>query len=405
MTLMKAVRTAGSVFSSKRNLSIISVIVAVAASLATLVYFYYSFSSIEINKIASQDVRSNSRIESYDFARILENKIDTISTSLDIIANAPAVQNNQQIDARTFFDSAKNISESWVDFFAWLGPDGKLVWSSNLNETVYEEYKGTDLSFRPYFTVPKSTLEPYYSSVIASVDNIPRIFVSVPILGSIGNQSRGGVNNDMSTLPNATTAEANTPRHIFKGIVYSGIRLDTVGELLKDQLIPEFQSSVTLLDRDGTILYSPNDTYIGQNVFSNEIQSAIYPSLIPLEFKDKFNDILKASFEGKQGSEDIKIGGQLNTVSYQPVIVETNQASSNNNTKYFMSVFIASPHLLTDNVSALIDQQKNFSIIMIAAISALSLGIAFLVITWNKRLRETVNTKTIELKDANEQSA
>ena len=202
---------------------------------------------------------------------------------------------------------------------------------------------------------------------------------------------------------NATTAELNTPRQIFKGIVYSGIRLDTVGSLLKDQLIPEFQSSVTLLDRDGTILYSPNDTYIGQNVFSNEIQSAIYPSLIPLEFKDKFNDILKASFEGKQGSEDIKIGGQLNTVSYQPVIVETNQASSNNNTKYFMSVFIASPHLLTDNVSALIDQQKNFSIIMIAVISALSLGIAFLVITWNKRLRNTVNTKTIELKDANEQ--
>jgi signal transduction histidine kinase len=403
MTLREAVRTAGSVFSSRRNLSIISVIVAVAASLATLVYFYYSFSSIEINKIASQDVRSNSRIESYDFARILENEIDTISTSLGIIANAPAVQNNQQIDARTFFDSAKNNSESWVDFFAWLGPDGKLIWSSNLNETVYQEYKGTDLSFRPYFAVPKSTLEPYYSSVIASVDNIPRIFVSVPILGSIGNQTRGGVNNDTSTLPNATTAEANTPRQIFKGIVYSGIRLDTVGDLLKDQLIPEFQSSVTLLDRDGTILYSPNNTYIGQNVFSNEIQSAIYPSLIPLEFKDKYNDILKASFEGKQGSEDIEIGGQLNTVSYQPVIVETNQASRNNNTKYFMSVFIASPHLLTNNVSALIDQQKNFSIIMIAVISALSLGIAFLVITWNKRLRNTVNTKTIELKDANEQ--
>ena len=40
---------------------------------------------------------------------------------------------------------------------------------------------------------------------------------------------------------------------------------------------------------------------------------------------------------------------------------------------------------------------------MIAVISALSLGIAFLVITWNKRLRNTVNTKTIELKDANEQ--
>jgi hypothetical protein len=188
------------------------------------------------------------------------------------------------------------------------------------------------------------------------------LFESVPILGSAGDQSRGGANNDTSTVPNGTTAEANTPRQIFKGNVYSGIRLDTVGELLKDQLIPEFQSSVSLLDRDGTFLYSPNDTYIGQNMFSNEIQSAIYPSFIPLEFKDKFNDILKASVEGKQGSEDIEFGDQINTVSYQPVIVETNQMSSNNKTKYFMSVFIASPHLLTNNVSALIDQQKNFSI-------------------------------------------
>ena len=88
--------------------------------------------------------------------------------------------------------------------------------------------RGTDLSFRPYFTVPKSTLEPYYSSVIASVDNVPRIFVSVPILGSIGNQSRGGVNNDTFLVLNYNCRN-DTPRQIFKGIVYSGIRLDTVG--------------------------------------------------------------------------------------------------------------------------------------------------------------------------------
>src|SRR4030095_7617072 len=72
-------------------------------------------------------------------------------------------------------------------------------------------------------------------------------------------------------------------------------------------------------------------------------------------------------------------------------------------TNYFMTVFIASPHLLTSNVNSLIDQQKNFSIIMVAVISALSLGIAFLVITWNKRLKNTVNAKTLELKNANEQ--
>jgi hypothetical protein len=199
--------------------------VAVAVSLGAIVYFYYSFSTIEINKIASQDVRSNSRIEAYDFARILENEIDTIRTSLGIIANAPAVQNSQQIVARTLFDSAKNNTKSWVDFFAWLGPDGKLIWSSNLNETVYQKYKGTDLSFRPYFSFPQATHEPYYSSVITSVDRVPRIFVSVPVMGSPDDQSSGGASNKTSMVHNTTTSGASTPRTVFKGIVYSGLFL------------------------------------------------------------------------------------------------------------------------------------------------------------------------------------
>ena len=97
MALGKAAGTAASLFSSKRNLTFLLVIVAVASSLGTLVYIYYSFSSNEINNIASQDIRSNARIEAYDFARILENKIDTISTSLGIIADSPAVQNDEQI--------------------------------------------------------------------------------------------------------------------------------------------------------------------------------------------------------------------------------------------------------------------------------------------------------------------
>jgi hypothetical protein len=254
MALGDHLRAAGSVFSSKRNLTIIFIIVAVAVSLGAIVYFYYSVSTKEINKISSQDVRSNSRIEAYDFARILENEIDTIRTSLGIIANAPEVQNIQQIAARTLFDSAKNNTKSWVDFFAWLGPDGKLLWSSNLNETVYQKYKGTDLSFRPYFSFPQATHEPYYSSVITSVDRVPRIFVSVPVVGSPDDQSSGGASNKTNVVHNTTTSGASTPRTVFKGIVYSGIRLDTVGELLKDQLIPEFQSSVSLLDRNGTIL-------------------------------------------------------------------------------------------------------------------------------------------------------
>ncbi|HEU4448193.1 MAG TPA: sensor histidine kinase [Nitrososphaeraceae archaeon] len=405
-------RTASSIFNSKQNLAFLSVIIVTAVSLGTVMYLYYSFSSNEIINIASQDVRSNAQIESYDFARILENKIGTISTSLGIIANAPAVQNGEEIEGRVLFDSAKNHSESWVEFYAWLDPEGKLVWSSNLNETGYKKYRGTDLSLRPYFSEPKRTHEPYYSSVIEkTVDNVPRLFVSLPIIGKEtqqnANSTLGSNNNNISD----SSVSNREQREGFKGIVYSGIRLDTVSNLLKDQLIPGFQSSVSLLDKNGTILYSQNQSYIGQNVFSNEIQSLLYPSIIPVESKDWFNGIIKESLQGNQGSQDVKISGQTNTVSYQPVIVDTNQydnssnrsSVNNNKNNYFMTVFIISPHLLTSNVSSLIDQQKNLSIIIVVVISVLALGIAFLVITWNKRLKNTVNAKTAELKEANEQ--
>jgi flagellar basal body-associated protein FliL len=52
MALGEVLRAAGTVLSSKTNLTIIFIIVAVAISLGAVVYFYYSFSSIEINKIA-----------------------------------------------------------------------------------------------------------------------------------------------------------------------------------------------------------------------------------------------------------------------------------------------------------------------------------------------------------------
>ena len=405
-------RTALSIFNNKQNLVFLSAILVIAVSLGTVMSLYYSFSSNEIVNIASQDVRSNAQIQSYDFARILENKINTISTSLGIIANAPVVQNGEQIEARNLFNSAKNYSESWVDFYAWLDSDGKLVWSSNLNETIYEKYRGTDLSLRPYFSEPKKTHEPYFSSVIEkTVDNVPRLFLSVPIIDIENQQSANstiGSNNNNFSDSAAGSQQQNAG---FKGIVYSGIRLDTVSNLLKDQLIPGFQSSVSLLDRNGTILYSQNQSYIGQNVFSNEIQSLLYPSIIPLESKDKFNGIIRESLKGNQGSQDVKISGQTITVSNQPVIVDTNQndngsnkiIASNNKNNYFMTVFIISPHLLTSNVSSLIDQQKNLSIIIVVVISVLALGIAFLVITWNKRLKNTVNAKTAELKEANEQ--
>jgi signal transduction histidine kinase len=64
-------------------------------------------------------------------------------------------------------------------------------------------------------------------------------------------------------------------------------------------------------------------------------------------------------------------------------------------------LFVSSPHQLAAEVGFLINNQKNFSTLMILIIGAVALGIAFLILSWNKRLESAVNSRTIELKDAN----
>jgi signal transduction histidine kinase len=51
----------------------------------------------------------------------------------------------------------------------------------------------------------------------------------------------------------------------------------------------------------------------------------------------------------------------------------------------------------------MVDQQRNFNLIIIGSIGALAVGAIFLILAWNKRLEETVNARTAELKQANEQ--
>ena len=65
------------------------------------------------------------------------------------------------------------------------------------------------------------------------------------------------------------------------------------------------------------------------------------------------------------------------------------------------TLFVSAPHQLATEVGVLINNQKNFSTLMVLIIGIIALGIAFLILSWNKRLESAVNSRTIELKEAN----
>jgi hypothetical protein len=102
---------------------------------------------------------------------------------------------------------------------------------------------------------------------------------------------------------------------VFTGLVAASIRATTLGKMLQSQLIPQFNSTIGLLDRNGIILYSSIPSFIGKYVFGNDIQSSLSSLLTPKD-KDSLNNLIRRSVLGGTGSGDILVQGKINTISY-----------------------------------------------------------------------------------------
>ena len=363
---------------SKISIILIVIIAAIAILLSFFSYQYFTFASQEILNIASQEIRSNAEIQAYDFSKILENRLQSITVLLQTLADSPAIQNNEFERAKVIINFRENYTSDLTDFYMWLNREGKIVWISNINSSAYQKYKGLDLSYRPYFSVPKDYSSAYYSSLIESNDKVPRLYISYPILSKQGNEYNNNNNNN-----NSTRIEG------FKGVVVTGIRMDTLGNLLKNQLFPHFNSAMGLLDDKGILLYSDNQSYIGRDIFGKNLKLSLSPNS-----EASLSKIMKTSSQNNTScSTDIIIEGKKNSLVCEPVIVEGN---------HFLTLFITAPHDLAANVISAIEQQKNFSIFAILIIGVISIGIAYLVLTWNKRLQNTVNSRTEQLSKTNE---
>ena len=364
--------------SPRTNIVILAVIASIALVLSIFSYQYSIHNSNKIVDIASQEVRSNTKIEVHDISLILANKLQTVGALLQTLAESPALHNNEYKRADIVINNRQHSSSDLTDFYMWLDKNGKINWISNINQTTYQKYKGTDLSYRPYFTIPKVTHTAYYSSVIESNDKVPRLYISYPVI-------------------NTTGTSTSTSNGIVTGVVVTSIRLQTLGNFLSNQLFPQFNSTIGLLDRNGIILYASNaQQYVGEYIFGDKFQSVLTTSLHPPESKNLLNNLMKNSLQGYTGSGDVLINGKMNTIAYQPVLV---------NGKNFLFLYISAQHNLANDVTALIDQQRYFTILVVAIIAAVAIIISFLVFSWNKRLNTIVNTRTSELKTSNDSLA
>jgi signal transduction histidine kinase len=357
----------------RRNIFPILIIIGTGTFLSVLSYQYSSFTADEIAKIASLDVRSNSRIEAHDLSQILVHRIGSITNNLQALTMAPPIQQNASETAQYLLNAAQYSTKDLTDGYYWLDKNGRVVTWSNINQETLRKVKGFDLSEQDFFRVPNSTFTPYYSSVIESPDNVPRVYISYPV---IGNQDKP-----------ADVANGSINTGSFLGVMVVPISVNTIGKFLQNELPPEFVSNVGLIDKNGIIIYARNQSLIGKNYLAEEFQSTI-----PTEIKNSYNNILRRSLQSLSGSEDVTFPGGTTTISYQPVMIDG---------RHLWTLFIGTPHNLASDVGLLINQQKNFSTLLVIIIAAIGGSIALFILSWNKRLEAAVDVRTSELKGAN----
>jgi signal transduction histidine kinase len=353
------------------NIWVLVLIGAIAIGLSIASYQYSAFTSEEIRNIGTQDIRSNTEIQAHDTANNFKNSIEAVRSNLALLSGIPAIQNQDLEASKELFSDAQETTSNITSSYFWLDKDGKLLWANAFeNSTIYNQYAGDDRSFRPYFSEPRDTLAPYFSSLIESIDGVPRLYVAHPII--------------VDTIQYDNT---NNSRSFFNGVVVSAIEVDQLGRVLQSQLSTKYGSTLGMVDRNGMILYSTNASSIGDDVFGEEVQSNV-----PLEIRDTFNSFLRDSLEGSAGSGDVAAAGNTSTIAYQPVSFSGND---------FAVVYIVTPHNIQGIVGSLIEQQRNFNLIVIALIGAIGIGIAYLVLIWNRRLSSMVKSKTAELEQTN----
>lgn len=357
---------------SRNNVIILLMIAIIGIGLSILSYQYSSFTANEIANISSQDVRSNSRIEVYQLSRILVRSMESISNNLQGLSNSISLLDIENDNVQRLFDSAQSSTKDLTNGYYMFDMNGEII-SKTSNKSIEASYFGTQANSSDIFLSPNTRNTTYYSSIINVNNQFPLLFISYPVIKNNITISNSPSQSNMSN---------------FEGIVFTTIDLSKLGEFLQKELSPEFASNVGLIDKNGVILYSQNRNVVGKNYLTPEFQD-----LIPPEIKDIYNNILTTSLTGGSGLRDISFNDNMTTIAYQPITLDG---------EFLWSLYISTPHSLASNVGYLINQLKNFSTIVIIVVGSMAFGIAFLILSWNKRLEGAVQSRTVQLKKTNE---
>lgn len=367
---------------SKLNIAILVIIVIIGFLSSFLSYQYSAMTANKVEELASDNIRSNARITAFDLSRLFFHTVNPVVNKLDVLSNTfPAGFDNQsmnQILLRFAQDSTMDLTEGYYLF----DNDGRILSWTGLDPKNLTSFSSSNLTAEEFIRIPLETSSPYYSNVLNSHDNEPRLLISFPIF-----QASSGTDNEDSEISNSSIMSNG---HSPVGVIVAAINLKTVGEMLQRDLSPEVASNVGFMDRDGVIVYAREPSLVGKNYLSSEFQS-----LVSEDIKNSYNEIINSSLRDRNGGvNDIELPNtdSIVTMAYQPVRIGN---------EHLWTLYVSVPHSLATEVGVLIDQLSTFSTIVVITTACVAVFISFIVLSWNRRLDNAIKSRTSQLKEIN----
>jgi len=182
----------------------------------------------------------------------------------------------------------------------------------------------------------------------------------------------------------------------FEGVIVASVAAKTLGNYLEGQVHPKLNSDIAFVDRNGTIIYTQNQTFIGKNFFENDFQS--YLKSILKDKSTEFNNIISNALNSETGLSEFNFENTSTTIAYDGVAgLKFNKSGQSSNN--IGTIFITIPHTLAGDVAALIDNQQITNFFIIAVIAIIASVVAIMLLRWNNTLVKRVAQRTAQLKE------
>lgn len=378
--------------SSVRSLIVVITMMLLFTSIST--YFFFLNNSARIDTIAVQNIKTNIDSQTKQLAEALTYRLTDISNQLYLLGNTPALKGNK-LTSITILEASQDATQSLTSYYGWSDEIGNIKWSTNFHDKdIYDKFLGSKVAFSKYFEQVRSTSGTYFTPFIPSLLNVSTMFISYPIfLTSTNNTlldfSYSYTTKDLYERVSTQQEEEETSQKNFIGTTYAAINISKMGELMKNQISLKKNPSISILDRDGKLIYSSSERFYNLLQDGKINETLIQSQYDPLNsiFLPKIKDLV---LSGKSGNIDLNDkNGNMSTISYTPVRID------DQNVFY---VVLSIPHVFAHEVNDLISQQQNFT--MGSLILTVSIVIILVVMQglFNNTLKKVVAKKTADLK-------